>query len=104
MHQRLKQILCAATLVSLAIRATSAQNANSQYQLANGWRVQSSAKISAIGDSISTPRFKTTGWYSTSVPTTVLAALVANRVYPDPYVGMNLRSIPGTWYPVGRNF
>ncbi len=43
-------------------------------------------------------------WYSTSVPTTVLAALVANKVYPDPYLGMNLRAIPGTSYPIGRNF
>ena len=27
-----------------------------------------------------------------------------NRVYPDPYVGMNLRSIPGTSYPIFSDF
>src|SRR5262245_14457654 len=43
-------------------------------------------------------------WYPTTVPSTVLAALVANKVYADPYFGMNLRSIPGTTYPIGRNF
>src|SRR5439155_24646644 len=34
----------------------------------------------------------------------VFAALVANKVYPDPYVGMNLRRVPGMTYPIGRNF
>ncbi len=72
--------------------------------LTTGWRIQSSARISAKGDSISTPRFKASDWYPTTVPTTVLAALVANKVYPDPYVGMNLRALPGMSYPIGRNF
>ncbi len=27
-----------------------------------------------------------------------------DKVYPDPYFGMNLRSIPGTTYPIGDNF
>jgi len=30
--------------------------------------------------------------------------LVADQVYPDPYFGMNLRSIPGTSYRVSANF
>jgi len=32
------------------------------------------------------------------VPSTVLSALVEDRVYPDPYTGMNLRSLPGVQY------
>jgi exo-1,4-beta-D-glucosaminidase len=43
-------------------------------------------------------------WLSTSVPSTVLAAQVAGKVYPDPYFGMNLRNIPGASYPIGHNF
>jgi exo-1,4-beta-D-glucosaminidase len=39
-----------------------------------------------------------------SVPTSVVAALVSNGVYRDPYFGMNLRSIPGTTYNIGMNF
>src|SRR5690606_34380854 len=31
----------------------------------------------------------------TTVPRTVLAALVDNGVYPDPYYGLNLQEIPG---------
>lgn len=57
--------------------------------LRDGWQIRSS---------------NTDKWYPTSAPSTVLAALVANKVYPDPYFGMNLRSIPGTSYPIGRNF
>ena len=38
------------------------------------------------------------------MPTTVFAALVKQKVYPDPLFGMNLRSIPGVTYPIGTNF
>jgi len=31
-------------------------------------------------------------WYAVQVPTTVTAALVKQKVYPDPEFGMNLRS------------
>ena len=72
--------------------------------LGDKWFVQSSSLVKAGGDSLSNPAFGTNGWYPTKVPSTVLATLVENKVYPDPYVGMNLRSIPGTTYRVGRNF
>ena len=72
--------------------------------LREGWAIQSSANVQEKGEVLSTTKFTPTGWYSTGVPATVLAALVANKVYPDPYFGMNLRSIPGTSYPVGQNF
>ncbi|HEX3740252.1 MAG TPA: hypothetical protein VHV29_11055 [Terriglobales bacterium] len=32
------------------------------------------------------------------------AVLVEEKVYPDPYTGMNLRSIPGTTYPIFEDF
>ncbi len=72
--------------------------------LRQGWAIQSSAKVHASGDTISTAEFKPDGWYPATVPSTVLAALVSDHVYPDPYYGANLRSIPGTEYPVGANF
>ena len=43
-------------------------------------------------------------WIGTSVPSTVLAAQAAAKLVPDPYYGMNLRSILGTEYPIGHNF
>ena len=66
--------------------------------LHEGWRLQSSDKVSTDGARISTTAFQPAGWYATSVPTTVLAALVDNKVYPDPYFGMNLASLPGAGY------
>ena len=50
------------------------------------------------------PAFSTDGWHATSVPSTVVAALVADKTFPDPYFGENLRSIPGTTYPIGKMF
>jgi exo-1,4-beta-D-glucosaminidase len=42
--------------------------------------------------------------YPTSVPSTVVATLVANKVLPDPDFGMNLRTYPGMGYRVGQMF
>lgn len=72
--------------------------------LRQGWQIQSSTKVGEDGGVISTAGYQPSGWYSTTMPTTVLAALVAAKVYPDPNYGMNLRSIPGTSYPIGGNF
>jgi exo-1,4-beta-D-glucosaminidase len=66
--------------------------------LHEGWLLQSSDKVGEGGATISTTAFQPGGWYATSVPTTVLAALVDNKVYPDPYFGMNLASLPGASY------
>src|SRR5579871_3751311 len=76
----------------------------SRIDLASGWLVQSSAKVPEKGDTISSVRFRPLAWYPASVPTTVLSALVRNKVYADPEFGMNLRSIPGTTYNIGMNF
>ena len=78
--------------------------AGSRIDLANGWLIQSSAKVTEKGDAVSSSGFQPRGWYPSSVPTTVVAALVNNKVYPDPDFGMNLRSIPGTTYNIGANF
>ncbi len=56
------------------------------------------------GEEISTPKYQPKDWYAVSVPTTVAAALVKAKVYPDPMYGMNLRSLPGVSYPIGGNF
>lgn len=77
---------------------------NNELNLQDGWKLEPSCKLTADGAQISTPGFQTGGWHLTKVPSTVLAALVADKTYPDPYFGMNLRSIPGTTYPIGKNF
>ena len=37
-------------------------------------------------------------------PEPLVAAMVKDKVYPDPGFGMNLRSFPGMSYPIGANF
>jgi exo-1,4-beta-D-glucosaminidase len=76
----------------------------SSLNLRDGWSLQSSCKVDKPGEVISTPKFLPTGWYTVKVPTTVVAALVAYKIYPDPEFGMNLRSYPGMTYPIGANF
>lgn len=56
--------------------------------LREGWLLQSSA---VAGKQL--PE-SSEGWYRTSIPATVLTALVRNGVYPNPYVGMNNMQIP----------
>ena len=73
--------------------------------LHNGWTVQTSRKVQATGDTISTPKFQTKGWYRTTVPMTIVAVQVAAGEFPEPYYGMNLRKIPGiAAYEIGESF
>jgi len=67
--------------------------------LTQGWAIQSSADVREGGAAVSTVGYRVEDWYPATVPSTVLAALVAQHVYPDPFPGMNLRSIAGTAYP-----
>jgi exo-1,4-beta-D-glucosaminidase len=57
--------------------------------------LQSSAVVTAGGDSLSSIHYASKNyWFPVTVPSTVLTGLVANKVYPDPYVGMNNMLIP----------
>jgi exo-1,4-beta-D-glucosaminidase len=95
----------ALVLCLLAASATAAHAAPEPPLVLRGnWAIQSATDVRETGGAISTPAFTPANWYRTTVPTTVLAALVRLRVYPDPAFGMNLRGIPGTSYPVGTNF
>jgi exo-1,4-beta-D-glucosaminidase len=69
-------------------------------QLREDWRIQSSVKTDANAETISSPGMYANGWYKIDIPKTVLAAMAEHNVYPDPYFGSNLKSIPG--YREGR--
>jgi exo-1,4-beta-D-glucosaminidase len=94
------------TVIALAavLAVPAAMQASSVTPLREGWRLQSACKLQATGDAIAAPGFSVDGWLKATVPSTVLAAQVADGVYPDPYFGMNLRQIPGTSYPIGQLF
>ncbi len=78
--------------------------AGSKLALHEGWTLQTSAKVDAKGEAISTPQFSPKGWHQVSVPATVVSALVQDKTLPDPFFGMNLRNFPGVNYPIGSNF
>jgi exo-1,4-beta-D-glucosaminidase len=88
----------------LLAQAPSKSASATSIALNDGWNLQSSAKVTEGGDVISTAKYVPKGWYTVSVPTTVVAAMVKQKVYPDPGFGMNLRSYPGMDYPIGGNF
>src|ERR1035437_5288007 len=54
-----------------------------------GWSIISSTQVKEGGEIISTSSFRQEDWYSASVPTTVLNALVKDSIYPDPRTVMN---------------
>ena len=87
---------------SLATPAPTAQS--SRIFLHENWQLQSSCTVKATGAEISAAGFPADGWHKTNVPTTVVAALVADGTYPDPYVGMNLKALPGMNYPTTSFF
>jgi exo-1,4-beta-D-glucosaminidase len=95
--------MAAALLPSPAFAGAIKQKEPPLY-LHSGWMLQSSCIAKASGPQISVPDFPTSNWHAISVPSTVVAALVADKTYSDPAFGMNLRAIPGTTYPIGANF
>src|SRR5690348_13131946 len=66
----------------------------SSTELTSGWSLRSANNVIDTGATISQPGYATTGWYPISLPTTVLAGLVANNVYQNIYFGTNLQSVP----------
>lgn len=91
-------------LALLAWGAPVTAGAHGRLALEHGWSLRSSAGLSEGGAALSQPDYAVSGWHAVRVPNTVVGALVENGTYPDPYFGMNLRSIPGTTYPVGTRF
>jgi exo-1,4-beta-D-glucosaminidase len=85
-------------------RSSDQHNQAGKFPLRDHWTLQSSARINAKGETISTPSFAPDGWHDITVPTTVVAALVKDKSLPDPFFAMNLRQFEGVTYPIGGNF
>ena len=88
----------------ISAQEASRPHTETSLSLRDGWTLRSSSKVEARGEAVSTPAFQPKDWYAVSVPTTVVAALVKHKVYPDPFFGTNLRTFPGVTYPIGANF
>ena len=60
------------------------------------WTLQSSARVTETGETLSSPAYQVTNWHPAVVPGTVLGTLVNDKTVPDPYFGVNLRNLIGT--------
>ncbi|MFG2373279.1 sugar-binding domain-containing protein [Streptomyces sp. NPDC048504] len=60
----------------------------------SGYAIQSSAKVTDSAAAVSSPGYPATGWYPAGARSTVLAALIADGVYPDPFYSTNQQKIP----------
>jgi exo-1,4-beta-D-glucosaminidase len=106
---RLRCFLCLSIILAPYLMPTEQRSANAQQpyatiSLKDNWTLQSSSNVDQTGDALSTASSTAQGWYGIAAPSTVVAALVRNQVYPDPFFGMNLRSFPGMSYKIGANF
>lgn len=67
---------------------------NFQLILKDDWKMQSAVTDAASADKISKENYDTQSWYKVSVPTTIIAGLLANKVYDfDPFMGRNLMKL-----------
>jgi exo-1,4-beta-D-glucosaminidase len=83
-----------------SLATINAQNLKFEQQLKEGWNIESSAKINFTGDQISQNSFDSSKWYKTTVPATVMAALIANNEYHDIFMGENINKVDTTRFRV----
>jgi len=89
------------TLTSVLVSATiflfhfsSRAESTSKIPLADDWSIQSADQVTQPGEAISTTAFQPdTNWFAATVPSTICGTLVDDKVYPDPFFGMNLKDL-----------
>jgi exo-1,4-beta-D-glucosaminidase len=89
-------LLTIATVVTVGSLGTPTASAAtvSSAELTTGWALRTATGLADTGATISQVGYSTAGWNPISVPSTVLAGLVANNVYTDIYSGTNMQSVP----------
>lgn len=78
-------------------------NNNGQLSLSSGWELMRSIDVPSSTDEISKPDYNSSTWLKSKVPTTVMNALVKNRVIENPFYGKNLETVDSSlfsssWY------
>ncbi|MGP9017146.1 glycoside hydrolase family 2 protein [Streptomyces sp. BR1] len=66
----------------------------------SGYAIQSTAKVTDSPAAVSSPGYPTTGWYPAGSRSTVLAALLADGKYADPFYSTNQKNIPAADFTV----
>ncbi|MFG3019529.1 exo-beta-D-glucosaminidase [Streptomyces sp. NPDC048254] len=66
----------------------------------SGYAIRSTADVSDSAAAVSSPGYPAKGWYPAGPRSTVLAALLADGLYDDPFVSTNLQKIPKSPFQV----
>ncbi|MEV6969244.1 hypothetical protein AB0M47_29445 [Hamadaea sp. NPDC051192] len=105
MKSALRIFAVAVLLIALVpVGPTAADGATvGSTELKSGWALRSATGLADTGATISQVGYSTAGWNPVTLPSTVLAGLVANNVYQNIYVGQNLKNVPALtgqdwWY------
>ncbi|WP_328923940.1 exo-beta-D-glucosaminidase [Streptomyces sp. NBC_00190] len=81
-------------------RATTVASAPGSATALSGYAIQSTAKVTDPVAAVSSPGYPATGWYPAGARSTVLAALLAAGVHPDPFYSTNQKLIPAADFTV----
>ena len=78
-------------------------NNNSKLGLEKDWQLMRSIDVSSSEVEISKPDYNSSTWLKSDVPTTVMNALVKNKIIENPFFGKNLEKVDSTlftssWY------
>lgn len=65
-----------------------------------GYAIRSTAEVGDSASAVSSPGYPARDWYPAGPRSTVLAALLADGVYDDPFVSTNLQKIPKSPFQV----
>src|SRR5664279_482318 len=95
-------LLILATVTTNLQAQSSAENF--RLVLHEDWKMQSAYSVSGNGNEISQKSFDVKNWYRVTVPSTIIAGLLANHVYDfDPFYGRNFekladKRLDSTWW------
>src|SRR5664279_175627 len=89
---KLSAILLIASVLDSCVSKHETEQA--KLSLSGEWLIKSSVVAKESGEIISTDKYTPQAWYPAQVPTTVLNALIKDKVYPDPWIGLNNYKIP----------
>jgi len=89
-------------LIFFTLAMAGLASAHQEYELNKGWQCQNVRKVHVDGFKLSNAFFPLIHWLPATVPGTVLTSLLNNHQVPDPFYGMNNKTIPDI-YQVGRD-
>ncbi|MCC5932053.1 MAG: beta galactosidase jelly roll domain-containing protein [Cyclobacteriaceae bacterium] len=88
------KILCILSLSAIYLAGCGTRVEVEERILSDNWWIASTETVGGDAASVSSQTVDPSKWTQTTVPATVLGALVDAGVYPDPFFGKNLEDIP----------